>query len=269
MKLFFSLFAACSLWECCGRHPAWAGLITLLGAGTVIGGAAPLTPPAITPQPSLSFLQSNSYGYTNQPLRPNQGTAGAFSPPSTATNSFAIYHEFTIDPNFGGNVWMLGNSGSSTNGLFLTGVNEGAPQIIFQGSAGNSASVAQPWWLGTVGAQAYQSATPISSALTGTGYNQGLYQWTAVDGCPSTNGAGAREPSGPVQLSIAQKYAYITDPGFLCGENSSGQAPQVNFNIIPGVGAAQSGLAATCAPTSPTSYQYKVTVTTSSLAQRF
>ena len=263
MKLFFSLFAACSLWECCGRHPAWAGLITLLGAGTVIGGAAPLTPPAITPQPSLSFLQSNSYGYTNQPLRPNQGTAGAFSPPSTATNSFAIYHEFTIDPNFGGNVWMLGNSGSSTNGLFLTGVNEGAPQIIFQGSAGNSASVAQPWWLGTVGAQAYQSATPISSALTGTGYNQGLYQWTAVDGCPSTNGAGAREPSGPVQLSIAQKYAYITDPGFLCGENSSGQAPQVNFNIIPGVGAAQSGLAATCAPTSPTSYQYKVTVTTS------
>ena len=260
MKLFFSLFAAFSLWEC-GRHPAWAGLITLLGAGMVIGGAAPLTPPSITPQPSLSFLQSNSYGFTNHPLRPNQGTAGPFEVPTTVTNSFALYHEFTIDPNYASNTWLLGNAGSTVNGLFLTNVNVGAPQIVFQNTVANSASVSQPWWLGTVGAQGNQS-TPISSVLTGTGYNQGLFQWTASDGCPSTNGTGAREPSGPVQLSTAQKYAYITDPGFLCGENSSGLAPHVNFNAIAGVGAAQSGLAATCTAASPTSSQYKITVTT-------
>ena len=90
MKLFFSLFAAFSLWACCGRHPAWAGLITLLGAGTVIGGAAPLTPPAITPQPSLAFSQSNAYGYINQGMKPNGGAVGSMELPSNPANSFAL-----------------------------------------------------------------------------------------------------------------------------------------------------------------------------------
>ena len=261
MKHFLRALERFSIIGLIGSYPkiAFAGSMLLLGVGVLASGA--LNPPTILPQPSLSFLQSNSYGFTNHPLRPNQGTAGAFEVPSTVTNSFALYHEFTIDPNFAANVFLFGNAGSTVNGLFVSNVNVGAPQISFQDTVANSASASQPWWLGTVGAQAFQG-TPISSVLTRTGYNQGLYQWTAADGCPSGNGTGAREPSGPVQLSSAQKYAYITDPGFLCGENSSAQAPQVNFAAIPGIKAAQTGLAATCTASNPTSNQFEITVAT-------
>ena len=229
MKLFFSLFAAFSLWECCGGHPAWAGLITLLGTGTVIGGAAPLTPPAITPQPSLAFSPSNSYGYINQGMKPNGGTVGSMELPSTPTNSFALYHEFTL-----GGGYLFGQNSTTAHTLaIINGTNQGPPTLTLQ------ASVSVPWWLPTVGAQPYGSSAPASFSPHGTGYNGGIYTWTAADGCPTANGAGAREPKGTVLPGGPAPTLYVIGPGFLCGENASGQAPQVSFAAIPGIGANQ------------------------------
>ena len=192
MKLFFSLFAAFSLWECCGRHSEWAGLITLLGAGTVIGGAAPLTPPAITPQPSLVFSQSNGYGNINQGMKPNGGTVGSMELPgsttpncTTPTCSFALYHEFMVGSVNPGSS-LFGQGGTSL--ALLTAVNYGPSTLVLQSSVNN------PWWLPTVGAQPNSSFAPATYSPHGTNYNGGIYTWTATDGCPSANGVGAREP---------------------------------------------------------------------------
>ena len=266
MKLFFSLFAAFSLWECCGRHPAWAGLITLLGAGTVIGGAAPLTPPAITPQPSLVFSQSNGYGNINQGMKPNGGTVGSMELPgsttpncTTPTCSFALYHEFMVGSVNPGSS-LFGQGGSSL--ALLTAVNYGPSTLVLQSSVNN------PWWLPTVGAQPNSSFAPATYSPHGTNYNGGIYTWTATDGCPSANGVGAREPQGAVLPSGPNPTIYTIDPGLLCGENASGQAPQVNFPSIPGIGANQAtgpsstppASATTCASSAPTSSEYTVTV---------
>lgn len=93
MKRLFKILAAFSLVELIGRHPVWAGAMTLLGAGGIVTGVIILTPPTITPQPSAAFSQSNSFGRVNMGLKPNGGSVGAFELPSTPTNSFTIYHE--------------------------------------------------------------------------------------------------------------------------------------------------------------------------------
>ena len=76
--------------------------------------------------------------------------------------------------------------------------------------------------------------------------------------------ASRREPRSPT----GRVRAYVVDPGLLCGENASGQAPQVNFASIPGIGANQAtGTAASpaqtatsCVSNSPTTTQFTVTV---------
>ena len=95
MKRFLSFLTAAlvgPIW----RMPAWAGAgLTTVGVGGILAVVVILTPPAITPQPSLAFSQSNAYGYINQGMKPNGGTVGSMEFPSTPANSFALYHEFT------------------------------------------------------------------------------------------------------------------------------------------------------------------------------
>ena len=115
----------------------------------------------------------------------------------------------------------------------MSGVNSGPPTMDLQ------LSVGAPWWLPTVGAQPLSSSSPITFSPHGSNYNGGIYTWTAADGCPTANGAGAREPQGAAIPNGPGAAVYVIDPGFLCGQNASGQAPQVNFASIPGIGANQ------------------------------
>jgi hypothetical protein len=254
MNRFLKLAATLSFWEFCGRHPAMATML-LLGVGGA--GVAALNTPTITPQPSLAFSQSNSYGYVNAALKTNGGSVGAFEVPSTSTNSFAIYHEFTIDPNIAGlNKFLLGG-GASNGGISFTESGFGSPSIIAQETSTGTAAKTFQWWLPTVG---YSNGITNPLSFThGTNYNAGFYAFTASDGCPTVNGAGAREPTG---VALTATSAWTVDPGFLCGENSSGRAPQVAFASIPGIGASQTPNATTCASNTPATGQIAVTFTT-------
>ena len=255
MKRFLS-FLAVALLGPIWRMPAWARPVLTTAA---IGGGAVvvvgiLTPPTLTPQPSTSFSQANTYGAVNMGLQPNGGTPGALEFPSTPANSFALYHEFTNNA-ANGQTYVLG-AGSYYRGELISGANNGAPAIYVQIWPN-----AQPWWLPTVGINTWTNSG-FSSSRSGTGYNAGLFTVSAADGCTSANGAGAREPTGVMQIGGMYPNAYSLDPGFLCSENSSGHAPQVNIAATPGMGAAQTGLALTCASSTPTSTQFTVTVST-------
>ncbi len=246
------------------RMPAWAGAgLTTIGVGGILAVVVILTPPAITPQPSLAFSQSNAYGYINQGMKPNGGTVGSMEFPSTPTNSFALYHEFMVGAAPGANSSLFGQNGTGNTLAILTALNAGPPTLTVETS-----TFGAPWWLPTVGAQLLSSGSPITFSPHGSGYNGGIYTWTAADGCPTANGAGAREPRGAAIPNGPGVAAYVVDPGLLCGENASGQAPRVNFASIPGVGANQAtGTAASpaqtatsCVSNSPTSTQFTVTV---------
>ena len=253
MKRFLS-FLAVALLGPIWRMPAWAQLTTLGVGGIAAVVVGMLTPPSITPQPSAAFSQSNTYGALNVGLRPNRGAVGALEFPSTPTNSFALYHEFTDNASNGG-AYLLGN-GQYYVGEFVSGANNGAPAISVQDILAGT----QPWWLPTVGFTS--GGGGFSFSHSGTGYNAGLFTVSAVDGCTSANGVGAREPTGVVQMGGQFVSGYSLDPGFLCSENASGQTPQFNFAATPGAGAAQTGLALTCASNTPTNSQFTVTVTT-------
>lgn len=124
-----------------GVSPARADLFELIGVadGSVI---AQLATPALLPQPSAYFQSSNATpsgsGATiiNNGLKPNQGTAGAFQPPSTPTNSWFITIEGTVDPNLAtisSNVETALGSGASTTlgGQFVLGSYAGAnPSLL-------------------------------------------------------------------------------------------------------------------------------------------
>ena len=99
MKRFFTSLIAFSLVETIGRHPAIAGILMLLGVGGGATAIAILTPPTITPFISANFNPNQSFGTTNNGLKPNGGTAGATQFPTTATNSTAFYFEMTVNPN--------------------------------------------------------------------------------------------------------------------------------------------------------------------------
>ena len=240
MKRLSKFFAAFSFIELIGRHPVWAGAMTLLGAGGIVTGIM-LTPPTILPQPSAAFSQSNSFGRVNMGLKPNGGTVGAFELPSTPTNSFAIYHEI-----LGNGGWLFGSGNSATNGV-----------QFFSSQLEVKRGYGPGWWLPTV---AFANGAGLSSSHAGTGYNGGIYTWTAADGCSSANGLGAREPQGAVILAYTSQAVQV-DPGFLCAENSSGQAPQVNYAAIPGVGATQTATVTSCASNTPVSGEYEITAT--------
>ena len=132
--------------------------------------------------------------------------------------------------------------------------------LVVQVTATGSGSATFNWWMATVG----MVGTPTTA--TQADYNSGYYAWTASDGCPTANGAGAREPNGVVLNTAStggnSAQPYAGDPGFLCGENSSGQAPQVAFALIPGVGAPQIPSTTTCASNTPATGEIEVTVTT-------
>ncbi|HTV28749.1 MAG TPA: hypothetical protein VMF32_13270 [Xanthobacteraceae bacterium] len=251
MKRFLS-FLTVALLGPTWRMTAWAALTTT-GVGGILAVVVILTPPSITPQPSAAFSQSNTYGTVNMGLRPNGGTAGSMELPSTPANSFALYNEFTNNAS-NGSAYVLGN-GNYDSGEAISNANSGSPTIYVQDQTGS-----QPWWLPTVGINK-NSGAGFSFSHSGSGYNSGLFTVTAVDGCTGT-GAGAREPKGVVQLGGQVVTGYSLDPGFLCGENSSGQAPQVNFAATPGAGSAQTGLSLTCVSSTPTSSQFTVTVST-------
>ena len=256
----------------CGH--ASAGCMTLLYAGKCsASGPPPLVTPTILPLPSAAFTQSNTAGGgVNTGLAPNGGTVGAFELPATLANSFAFYHEFLADPSGFGTSWMFGFGASNVSStvpkgiVFLTQNNTSAA-LVTQITATGSGNATFDWWQPTIG----MLGAPTTAAGQAD-YNSGYYAWTASDGCPSTgglglgNGAGAREPGGII-LNVAAtggNSATVApgDPGFLCGENSSGQAPQVNFAAIPGIGAPQLPSATTCASNTPATGQIQVTVTT-------
>jgi hypothetical protein len=261
MKRIAKALATFSIIEAIGRHPVMAGTIMMMGTG--ISGS-PLTPPAITPQPSAAFPQSSTYGPMIQGLQTNNAKTGAFSLPSTCsanpsaplTCSFAVYHEFTVDQ-LGNQESTFGGVGSTTNGEIFTSVSNAQRTIVVQSSSTGPSSSSQPWWLATVAARG-------SGASTGslTNYAPGVFSATAVDGCPTANGAGAREPT--VAFTHGQSgLSFVVDPGFLCGENSSGQAPQIPITAVSGFGQQQTGLALSCASNTPVSgKQFTVTLTT-------
>ena len=241
MKRLFKFLAAFSLVELIGRHPVWAGVMTLLGAGGIVTGVIILTPPTITPQPSAIFSQANSYGSVNMGF--SFPVNGPLEFPATPNNSWALYQEFM------GGGFLFGSANSATFGVMTYS------NLLFikhNGGAG--------WWLPTV---ALSNGSNVAASLNHTGYNGGIYTWTAADGCSSANGAGAREPQGAVILGNNAPSASTIDPGFLCAQNSSGASPQVSFASIPGAGSQQSVTVTSCADNTPTSGEYEITASTS------
>ena len=264
MKRFLS-FLAVALLGPIWRMPAWAQLTTLGVGGIAVVVVGILTPPSITPQPSAAFSQSNGYGFVNQGLKPNGGTAGSMELPGTCsanpsftpTCSFALYHEFTVDP-AGQNRWVLGSGNATTLGVFGTPVNSGSPTITVQHQTSGVSAGGYPWWKATVGAQPRNATNPITY-IPGTNYNSGVFVWTANDGCAV--GAGAREPQGAF-VRGQTSFAQAVDPGFLCATGTGAGGPDVSLAAVPGYGANQStgsGGATTCVSNSPTSSQFTVT----------
>jgi hypothetical protein len=186
------------------------------------GGAGALT--TITPQPSVAFTQSSAAGSVNVGLKPNGGGTGPFQLPSTVTNSWAIYAEAMVDPNFGTKQeYLLGNSDTSYRGVHVDPIGSGPPQIVVQNIAGNNFF----WWPATTGASAVAGLTFTKS---GSGYNQGIYTWQASGAC--TVGAGAREPQGTVMVGDSGA-AYVVDPGFLCGARSTSSPASLTNTTSP------------------------------------
>jgi hypothetical protein len=265
MKRFLS-FLTVALLGPIWRMPAWAGAgLTTVGIGGILTVVAILTPPSIAPQPSAAFSNSNSYGYLIQGLQTNNGSTGAFELPSTCsanssfpqTCSFAVYNEFTVDQ-LSNEEWVWGAS-NATNGEFLSGAGNGLRTIYVQATAAGNSTSNYDWWMPTVGSQP-RSTNPITLG-TLTTYAEGVFSATAVDGCPTSNGTGAREPTIAFTHGEAA-LAFTIDPGFLCGMNASGQPPQIPMSAIAGFGQQQTGLALTCAPNTPISgKQFTVTVT--------
>jgi hypothetical protein len=265
MKRIAKALATFSIIEAISRHPVIAGTIMMMGTG--ISGA-PLTPPSVTPQPSAMFSQSNSYGFLIQGLQPNNATNGAFELPNTCsanpsapqTCSFAMYNEFIVDQ-LGATENTWGNNAGGTSGEFWTGPDGGQRTVAVQNNEGGFQFSTYPWWLATVAARGGGAS---QGSLTS--YNQGVFAATAVDGCPTANGAGAREPT--VAITHGQSnLSFVVDPGFLCSENASGQAPQIPIALTAGLGVNQAtGTAASppqtatsCVSNSPTSNQFTVT----------
>src|ERR1700729_1772115 len=169
--------------------PASAGCMSLLYSGKCsASGPPPLTTPAVTPQPSAAFTQSNGLGSggggLSVGLTPNQGVDGAFALPTSGppiTNSFAFYSEATVDPSIGGSdKWMFGYDGSAANSAQPRGVvlipNNTIAQIAVQIDVTGSGNTSFNWWMPTVG------MTASNKTMTSGIYNLGVFPWTASDG---------------------------------------------------------------------------------------
>ena len=230
MKSFIKFLGALSFWELCGRHPAIAGVLMLLGIG---GGAgiALLTTPTIVPQGGSYFNMNQVIGDTSNALKPNNGTAGSFLLPSSPANSFVIYVEGLTDTNLPGIVdgdeFALG-VGAASQGLLLSGYGAGQPQFLVEKFLGGG------YFWNAVSSATYGTSASLAA---GTNYSTGYYPFT-------TSGGGcARQPTG---VLVPGSGVGIVDPGFLCNT-----PPFINPVTIPGDGAAQAtgagSTATTCA----------------------
>ncbi len=241
---FLSGLALVLLWPI-GRMPAWAQLLTL-GIGGVVASAI-LTPPSLTPQLSAAFDSNMSNGYSNNGLKVNGGgAAGSMELPSTITNSWFLTAEGTVDAflpqSSAENEYVIGPST-----VELVGANSGPGMFrSFAQYPGTSWS----WWRGTGGITA--QSTPVSLTTGGSGYNAGLFSWTA------TGGNCVREPSG-VWVPGTGALISFTDPGAGC----SGTPVVVTPATIPGAGAQQAVAtgATTCVSNSPIAGEMTVTTT--------
>ena len=226
MKRLFAALATFSLAETFGRHPVMAGVLSLLGVGSGAVITTNLITPALTPFISSNFDPTQPIGTTNNGLKPNGGSGGAFAMPAGNSGgyagSFALYGEMFVNPN-------LGTNGSELPfpGMFLAENSQpGVPQFTFQRTA-NGGIPGSNWEFGTGVLNATPSATP------GSGYATGIYPWKAI------GGGCSREPSG--LWRGGGTLIYINDPGFGCTT-----APSLNMQTIPGAGAQQTGITATC-----------------------
>ena len=223
------------------RMPAWAQLLTL-GVGGVVT-AAVLTPPTLLPQLSAAFDSNIPNGLSNNGLKINGGgAAGSMEYPTTQTNSVFYTFEGSVDALTG-----TGASNQETplgDALVLAAANAGPPTFFMQTQA---IGTAFKWWGGLTGISPV--TTLPSLGAVGSGYNPGIYPWTA------SGGGCAREPAGvwaPYNGTIS-----FTDPGFGCNA-----APTIAPASIPGVGAQQatgaSGATA-CVSNSPVAGEMTVT----------
>lgn len=241
MKGLLKLVGALSVWELCGRYPVTAGVLMLLGVGGGVVASGALTPPSITPQPSTSFSQSQTYALVNNGLKTNGGTAGAEYFPSTPTNSFFWYVEGQIDPNDTGFQYALGVGGGG-QGLIINAQNNGSPSFVTQKSVSGG-----NFWQ-AIAAYGYGSG-PTASA--GTNWNKSYYPFaTAGGGC-------TREPSGWIGPgATGAMFARLSDPGFQCSTT-----PSVSYAAVPGGGAQQTGTISGCTSNSPVAGEIQVTIT--------
>lgn len=219
MKRFFKAIAALAV-----AYPksAIAGSMLLLGAGGAVGIAL-FTTPTITPQTSTYFNQNQVGGNTNNVLKPNGGVAGAFSPPSTATNSMLMYFELGVSP-------TLAYSQSEEDPL--------SPLILIANTVpGQPAFWYQKTVSGILGTQWLVSPSPSDigsiAVVAGTNYNTGFFPFTA------TGGGCAREPTG---VWYTAGPAQIVDHGFMCPTT-----PTATALSAPNSGAQQTATSATCA----------------------
>jgi hypothetical protein len=223
-----------------GRMPAWAQLLTL-GVGGVVASAI-LTPPALTPQLSAAFDSNVANGNGNNGLKVNGGGGyGSMEFPTTQANSvFYYFRRLGRRPEQPTRKSPLGGQTFS-----LTAPNAGPSTFAIQPAAIGTGFY---WWGGLAGIFA-NATTPLSLGAAGSGYNAGVYPWTA------SGGGCAREPSGvwsPYNQTIA-----FTDPGFGCSA-----APSIAPASIPGVGAEQATGGAgstTCVSNSPVAGEMTVT----------
>ena len=235
MKRFFTSLIAFSLVETIGRHPAIAGILMLLGVGGGATAIAILTPPTITPLISANFNPNQSFGTTNNGLKPNGGTAGATQFPTTPTNSTAFYFEMTVNPN-------LAYSGLEVPliGLNLSAYTvPGQPNLTYQRTvAGIQGS---QWWLnpgptGSVG----------GSAGAGSNYATGFYPFTVPT---SIVNCAVRQPTG-VWFGGSASFQQV-DPGFGCPVATPALNAAAIAANVPGSGAQQAtgagSVATTCA----------------------
>ncbi len=235
MKRFFISIASFSLVEAIGRHPALAGILTLLGVG---GGAgvANLVTPTIVPFISANFNPNQSIGTTNNGLRPNGGTSGATQFPTTATNSTAFYFEMTVDPNLAyGTGLQVPLVGMNLSTYTVPGQPNLTYQHILAGIQGTQ------WWLnpgpaGSVG----------GSAGAGSNYATGFYPFTVPT---SVVNCAVRQPTG-VWFGSSASFQQV-DPGFGCPVATPALNAAAIAANVPGSGAQQAtgagSVATTCA----------------------
>jgi hypothetical protein len=221
----------------------WASVVHACILTTHVGACSlqhPISPPSILPQKSSLFGTNAGNGETNNPLRPNGGTAGAFFPPTPSTGSLMAYFEPTVDPALG-----YGSTSAETifPTTFLAGNGPGLPAWFTQrGPTGGQPGTQWTFAISIAGA----------AQTTGAGYFSGRYVFTAHGG--GIGGSDCLRP--PVGVWAVGIQASITDPGFGCMTT-----PTVDVSQIPGDGAQQSVVPSSTSCAAGTTGQMVVTTT--------